>query len=277
MTAAAALVAPRPAARSPAWPFFRQEYLRVLRSRPAKLAAGFMIYALVSMPVVLAKPHEEMLAAVRTWFGQADFELKLFLFAWIDLAMNKIALFVGAILASGVVVDERSKGTLDLFLSKPVSLRRYWQVKVLAATAVFATLYAFTVAAGAVYFSFQVPAFSVGPFLLVSLVHVFAASFAVVFAGTMAVALEHKLTAMITSIGALTVLVGFTFIGFYDPGLRRVGMLNPFYHGVVLIERARDVRPLDVLSAIACLLAFHAVVLFLGSRRAAALEADVDR
>lgn len=278
MTAAAALVAARPAAApSPAWPFLRQEYLRVLRSRQAMLGMGFLLYAVVGMPVILAKPHEEVLTAVRTWFGDAHFELKLFLFAWIDLAMNKISLFLGAILASGIVADERSKGTLDLFLSKPVTLRRYWRVKLLAAVAAFATMYAAAAAIGAVYFSLNVRGFAVGPFALMSLVHVFAACFAVVFAGTMAIVLRHKLTAMITSITALSLLVGFAFMGFYDPSLRGVAVLNPYYHGAALIDDIGDVRALDVLSAIAWLLAFNGLVFFIGSRRAAALENDLDR
>ena len=39
-----------------AWPFFVQEYLRIMRSRLAMLIWAMLLYALAALPFLIAKP-----------------------------------------------------------------------------------------------------------------------------------------------------------------------------------------------------------------------------
>jgi hypothetical protein len=73
--------------------------------------------------------------------------------------MNKISVLIGALLAAGIITDERSKAMLDIFLSKPVSPRRYFLVKLMAAAAVVIVIYLAAVIAGAIRFSYAVKGF----------------------------------------------------------------------------------------------------------------------
>ncbi len=109
--------------------FLRQEFLRVLKSRPAALVIAAVVYSMVVLPFLLAKPHEEILVALQNWFGASRLDFRLFLFVWFDMVMHKISILIGAVLASGIITDERSKGLLDLYLSKPLSPRRYFLMK----------------------------------------------------------------------------------------------------------------------------------------------------
>ncbi|MCB9638423.1 MAG: ABC transporter permease subunit [Myxococcales bacterium] len=249
-------------------PFFLQEFSYLLRSRRTYLLAGILLYALVGVPFVVKKPPPEIMTFVGKWFGQADLTLKLSLFIWTDIAMNKIAVLAGIVLAGGVVVDERARGSLQVFLSKPIPHSTYFLVKVTAASAVFALLYMLTVLLGLLYFPSNLPGFSAGKFLALSSVHLLAATFAVTFSGTMAIFFQRKLSAMIVSLMILFLLIGSAFIGFYNPNWVAFGYLNPFFHGVRLIGVLEHITVAQLLQPIVLLLVFHLAVLTLGFFRA---------
>ncbi len=253
--------------------FFYREYRRVLSSRPAWLAMFAMVYALLSFPVVVNKPPTEIRAAIEAWFGADNFALRLVLFAWFDLVMNKLAVFSAAILAAGIITDERSKQTLDIFLSKPVTLRRYFVVKALAAAAALASLYAALTFLGVIYFSFMIDGFAIAPFLRMSAVHVFAAVFAALFAALMAVSFQHKLSAMLATVAALSLCVGLAFGGFYQPAWATWFALNPISQGISLIATAEHASVFAMAQPIAALIVMCAVTLGLGALRAGRLEA----
>jgi ABC-2 type transport system permease protein len=251
--------------------FFREEFFRVLKSRQAALVIAAVIYSMVALPFLLAKPHEEILIALRNWFGESRLDLRFFLFVWFDLVMNKICILIGAALAAGIITDERSKDMLDIFLSKPVSPRRYFLVKLAAAAAVVIVIYLAAVLAGVVRFSHAVKGFDVGVFLLLASVHLLVAVYSVVFAGTMAVIFRHKLTAMLATVMALSIFVGCAFLGFYDSRFQIPSLLNPFYHAVVLIGSIDSVGLAEVLRPILWLVGFNAVTVMIGARRAASI------
>ncbi len=251
--------------------FFRAEFFRVLKSRQAALVIASVIYSMVALPFLLARPHEEVLIAIRSWFGDSLLDLRLFLFVWFDLVMNKISVLIGAVLAAGIITDERGKGMLDIFLSKPVSPRRYFLVKLAAAAAVVIVIYLAAVFVGVFRFSTAVKGFDVGIFLLLASVHLLVAVYSVVFAGTMAVYSRHKLTAMLITIMALSILVGCAFLGFYDPRFQTPSLLNPFYHAVVLIGSIDSVGPADAIRPIRWLIGFNVVTALIGARRAAVI------
>jgi ABC-2 type transport system permease protein len=151
--------------------FFRAEFFRVFKSRQTALVILSVVYAMVALPFLLAKPHEEILIAVRSWFGESRLDFRLFLFVWFDLVMNKISVLIGAVLGAGIMTDERSKGMLDIFLSKPVTPRRYFLVKLAAASAVVVVIYLAAMLVGAIRFSYAVKGFDAGIFLLLASVH----------------------------------------------------------------------------------------------------------
>jgi hypothetical protein len=100
-------------------PFLTLEYLRIMRSRMAILIWAMMIYALLALPVITQNPQPELVHVMATWLGSDDVRAKLLLFMWVDASMNKLAMIMGPVLAGGIIVDERARGSLDLFASKP--------------------------------------------------------------------------------------------------------------------------------------------------------------
>jgi ABC-2 type transport system permease protein len=271
MSSAVKSIAAKPAWAYPALGFFREEFFRVLQSRQSALVIASVIYSMIALPFLLAKPHEEILIALRSWFGESRLDLRFFLFVWFDLVMNKISVLIGAVLAAGIITDERSKGMLDLFLSKPVSPRRYFLVKLMAAAAVVIVIYLAAALAGIIRFSYAVKGFDVGIFLLLASVHMLVAVYSVVFGGTIAVFFRQKLTAMLTTVMLLSILVGCAFLGFYDPRFRALSLLNPFYHAVVLIGSIDTLRLADVMKPVSWLIGFNIVTAMVGARRAAGI------
>jgi len=255
------------------FPFFVQEYLRVLRSRTAKLAAAMVVYAVIVIPVLMARPPEEMLRGMASWLGAEGARDKLFLFIWTDGAMNKFSAIMGTVLAGGIIVDERARGTLDLLAAKPVRGADYFTVKLAAAAATLATLYVGGVLLGLITFPWRVSGFRAGDFLALSAVHLFAAVFATTLAGVMAVYFKSKLTGMLVSVLLLFMLVGTAFIGFYWPVLRAASYVNPYYHGVALIAAIDHYGAADIALPIAWLILFNIGVGAIGRRRAAAVLA----
>jgi ABC-type transport system involved in multi-copper enzyme maturation permease subunit len=261
----------RPAQGAASVGFFREEFFRVLKSRQSALVIASVIYALVAMPYLLAKPHEELLIALRNWFGASMLDLRFFLFVWFDLVMNKIAVLIGVVLAAGIITDERSKGMLDVFLSKPLSPRRYFLLKLAAAIAVVTVIYMAAAIVSVIRFSNSVKGFDAKIFLLLASLHMMVAVFSVVFAGAMAVCFKHKLTAMLATIMVLFLLVGCAFLGFYDPRFQTLSLFNPFYHAVGLIGSIESIGPADVLAPILWLTAFNLATVMIGARFAGAI------
>jgi ABC-type transport system involved in multi-copper enzyme maturation permease subunit len=91
------------------WPFFVQEFLRIMRGRLARLILALMIYSLIMVPFIMEKPPAELLQALASWLGPSEIQTKLILFVWIDASMNKFAVILGPVLARGIIVDERSR------------------------------------------------------------------------------------------------------------------------------------------------------------------------
>jgi ABC-2 type transport system permease protein len=254
--------------------FFFREWKRVLSTRAAYLVMFSMVYALLSFPVIVSKPPPDLRAGLQAWFGTENFGLRLVLFAWFDLVMNKLAIFAAAILAAGIITDERSKQTLDIFLSKPVTLRRYFVVKALAAASAIAALYVVLTVLASIYFSLMLVDFSLPAFLRMSAVHVFCAVFAAFFAALMAVSFRHKLSAMLATISILSIGVGLAFAGFYQPAWAGLFAFNPISQGVSLIATAEHATLLTTLKPIAALIVMCAVVLGLGTAIAGRLESQ---
>jgi ABC-type transport system involved in multi-copper enzyme maturation permease subunit len=271
MNSAVSNIAAGHAGTGASWGFFREEFFRVMKSRQAALVIAAVIYSTFALPFLLARPHEEVLLAIRAWFGESSLDLRLFLFVWFDLVMNKVCVLIGAALAAGIIADERSKGMLDIFLSKPVSTRRYFLVKLAAAAAVVTVIYLAAAIAGVIHFSRAVKGFDAGIFLLLTSVHMLVAVYAVVFAATMAVFFRHKLTAILATIMILSTFVGFAFMVFFDPRFQTPSLLNPFYHAVVLIGSIDSLGPADTIKPILWLLGFNVVTAMIGARRAAVI------
>ncbi len=256
-----------------AWflPFLREEYLRIMRGRLAKLTWAMIIYSVVSLPIIMQRPPPEVVEAIGAWLGAAAVPSKLVLFLWVDAAMNKFATIMGPVLAGGIIVDERARGSLDLFASKPVRAADYFSAKLLAACAAMATFYTAGVAGALLTFPWRVSAFDPAAFLALSAVHLFAALFAVTFSATIAVIAGRRLAGMLVSISALSLLVGLAFLGFYHPAYRGLSLLNPFFHGVVLIGGIDDYGPWDLARPIGALLLSNLAVAWIGRWRAAVL------
>jgi ABC-2 type transport system permease protein len=249
-------------------PFLTQEYLRIMRSRTAMLIWAMMIYALLALPFIMQNPQPELVYAIATWLGSDDVRAKLLLFMWVDASMNKLAMIMGPVLAGGIIVEERARGSLDLFASKPLRATDYFTVKLAASWGAFATFYLAGVVGATITFPWRVPGFDVGDLLALSAVHLFAALFAVTFSATMAVVFDRKLIGMLASFTVLATLVGFAFLGFWAPAYRNVSYLNPFFDGVVLIGSLNDYGIWEIIWPILLLAGFNLVVAAIGRRRA---------
>jgi ABC-2 type transport system permease protein len=253
------------------WPFFAQEYLHIMRSRTAMLIWAMMLYALLALPFIMQKPQPELVHAIATWLGEDDVHAKLILFIWVDASMNKLAMIMGPVLAGGIIVDEQSRGSLDVFASKPMRAADYFTLKVAASAAAFASFYLAGVVGAAITFPWRVPGFDVGDLLALSTVHLFAALFAVTFSATMATVFERKLIGMLVSFTVLATLVGLAFLGFWAPAYRTVSYLNPFFDGVFLIGSLDDYGAWDMVWPILVLVGFNLAVVAIGRRRAAVI------
>ncbi|SDH57042.1 hypothetical protein SAMN05421505_11851 [Sinosporangium album] len=243
--------------------FLRQEVRTLLRTRRTKIIAVVICYALLVFPIAMKRPPQSMVDLAGEWFD-GDGSFTLFMFAYLDLSMNKVSMFAGIILVGGIVADERARGELPLLWSKPITRSRYFLVRLTGAVGVFAGIYITATLIGTVYYPSQVSGFDPAIYLGMATVHLFAAGYAVTLAGTMGVLLGRKIPAMLVSLLLLGTFVGVAFLPFYtdSPWL---GWLNPFYHGVSLIGQMTTFTPADMLAPIAALLAFHIATAALGA------------
>ncbi len=251
----------------------RHETRALLRARRVRLAAGLVAYALLAAPVLLARPPAHVVAAAAAWFRAADPELALFLFIWVDLALNKLAAVLGVILAGGVVREDQSRGLLALLWSKPITRAQYYLAKVAAAALVLALFLGGAALVGLLVFPPQIPAFRALPFLVVSAVHLVGALFAVTLSALVAALIPRRIVALLVSLVILMLLVGTAFIGFYNPDWAGYAELNPFYHAVWLLGHLGDLRPGLILRPVAILVTLHAVMLGLGVLAVRRIEA----
>ena len=253
------------------WPFFAQEYLRIMRSRLALIIWAVLLYTLAAVPFIMAKPPPELLHFIGSWLGTEAAHAKLLLFMWVDASMNKLAVILGPALAGGIIVEERSRGSLDLLAAKPIGAGDYFTVKLAAAAAALATFYVAACVGAALTFPWRVDGFDVSDFAALSFVHLFAALFAVTFAGAMATFFSRKLTGMLVSVAVLGTLAGSAFLGFYYPAYRTVSYLNPFFDGIVLIGSINQFGIFEVLAPVGVLLGFNLAFWMIGRHRAVQL------
>ncbi len=256
------------------WPFFAQEYLRIMRSWLALLIWAVLLYTLVVLPFLMAKPSPELLRFIADWLGPEAAQAKLLLFVWVDAAMNKLAVILGPALAGGIIIDERSRGTLDLLEAKPVRAEDYFTVKLGAALAALATFYTAACAGAILTLPWRVAGFDIFDFLALSIVHLFAALFAATFSAAVATFFARKLTGLLVSVSVLGLLVGVAFLGFYYPAYRPVSYLNPFFDGIVLIGSINRFGAFDMLFPIALLIAFNVAFWLVSRSRAVRLLTD---
>lgn len=253
------------------WLLARAEYGRIMHSRVAWLLWGIVVYVVLVIPFILNGPQEEFMRLFANFIGHDALGGKVVLFIWIDAAMNKLAIIMGAILAGGIIADEKARGSFDLLLSKPVRAADYFVAKLAAAWGAMASFYIVACLLALATFPWQVEGFPAADFAVLSCVHLFAALFSVSFAAMMAAITGNRLVAMLTSVVVVGMLVGFAFLGFYFPALATVANLNPFFHGVKLIGSLGAYGVGDVLGSIGILVAFNLVVAAIGRWRAVAL------
>jgi ABC-2 type transport system permease protein len=257
--------------RSSALPFFVQEYLRVMRSRLAVLIWAVLVYTVIALPFLMAKPPSELIAFIEDWLGAESAHAKLLLFMWVDAAMNKLAVILGPALAGGIIVEERARGTLDLLAAKPIAAGDYYTVKLAAALAALATFYGAACLGAALTFPWRIDGFAVFDFAVLSVVHLFAALFAATFAGAMATFFSRRLTGMLVSVAVLGTLAGSAFLGFYYPAYRTISYFNPFFDGIVPIGRIGHLGLRDVIAPVVLLISFNLAFWLIGRHRAARL------
>jgi ABC-2 type transport system permease protein len=256
------------------WPFFVQEFLRIMRGRLARLIVALIIYSLIIAPFIMEKPPAELLHALASWLGPNEIQTKFILFAWIDASMNKFAVILGPVLAGGIIVDERSRGILDVLIAKPIRAVDYFTVKLAASSAAFASFYLFGCVGALCTFPWRLKGFVVSDFLALSAVHFFAAIFAATFAGTIALFFRRKLTGLLVSIVILGTLVGFSWVGFINPAYLTISYLNPFFHGISVIAKIQNYGAWDIIQPIVVLIVCNLLVLAIGRHRATGVFED---
>jgi ABC-2 type transport system permease protein len=256
------------------WSFFVQEFLRIMRGRLTRLILALMIYSLIMVPFIMEKPPAELLHALASWLGPGEIQTKLILFVWIDASMNKFAVILGPVLAGGLIVDERSRGMLDVLMAKPVHAVDYFTVKLAASSAAFASFYLFGVVGALCTFPWRLKGFAVSDFLALSGVHFFAAIFAATFAGTIALFFKRKLTGLLLSIIVLGTLVGCSWLGFINPAYLTISYFNPFFQGISVIAKIQNYGAWDIMQPIIVLILFNLLMLAIGRHRAAIVLED---
>lgn len=248
------------------------DYRRTLRDRKTWLALGMLVYAVVSMPLVVEKPPPHVKDAITEWFGDAT-PFAVFMFVWIDLAMNKVIAFLPAALASGVVLTERDTGVLAIFAAKPLGLARYFVVRAVSACLVMLSLHLVTQLLGLVWFPGRIMGFQPVAFALAMTLHAFAAVFATALCATLAMVVGKRLGAFLLAIAILGTLVGVALIGFYQPAWKTISYLNPITLGSLSVGSVNSLDLSIIGPPIVALLAMTGVTLAVGAHFAARMEA----
>ncbi|ACY12943.1 hypothetical protein [Haliangium ochraceum] len=247
------------------------DYRRGLGERKVKLLAIMYLYAVIAMPLVLAQPPAHVRQAIGLWLDTAD-PFATFLFAWIDLAMNKIVAFAPVVLAGGILLHERDTGQLAIFAAKPLSLERYFLVRALSACAIMLTLHLGANALGAVLFGFTVEGFAVLPFAAAMLPHLCVALCTTALAAAIAMLTRRRSLSLALGMLTLFSLVGVALFGLINPAWRTAALFNPLSLGVEGLRFLDHADMFPVLAACAALLGWTALLLALGTRLARRLE-----
>lgn len=247
------------------------DYLASMRERKTWLAGGAFVYAVLALPVILAEPPAHVREAIAAWFHDSD-PFALFMFVWIDLAMNKIVGFLPVVLASGVLLRERDTGVLALIAAKPITMPRYFVIRTLSLCGVMLTLYVFAQLLGALWFSVQVDGFRVLDFLAAMSLHAFTAVFATALTATVAVAVGRRGASALLSLVVLGMLLGFALVGFYQPAWRTYTLANPFTLGALALDRLDALGPAVLAPPMLALAVATALTIAVGARLARRLE-----
>ena len=247
------------------------DFLATLRERKTWIAGAMLVYAVLSVPLVLEKPPEHVKEAIAAWFGDGD-PFVVFMFIWIDLVMNKVITFLPVVLASGVVLRERDTGVLAVLAAKPLSLSRYFVLRTVSVCGVMLTLYVAAQLLGALWFPGRIAGFRAGPFLAAMSLHAFAALWATALAATLAVAVGRRGASALVSFAALGLLVGVALIGYYQPAWRAYTLVNPLTLGAQAMGHLGDLHTGVLLPPMLALAALTVVTVAVGARLARDLE-----
>ncbi|UQA57978.1 hypothetical protein [Polyangium aurulentum] len=248
------------------------DYLAMLRERKTWLCAGILLYALLAIPLILARPPAHVRDAITTWFGD-DRPFMVFMFVWIDLTMNKAIAFLPVVLASGLVLRERDTGILPLLASKPMSLPRYFALRAMSACAVMATLHMGTQILGLAYFNARVPGFQSGAFLAAMSLHLFAAIFATSLSAAIAGWVKHRGASSLIGLFVLSTLAGLALVGFYQPAWRGVTLANPITLGALALGDLDNIGPALLVPPMIALLLLSAAAIAIGAAGVRRMEA----
>jgi len=221
------------------------DYLATLRERKTWLCGAMLLYAVLSIPVILARPPAHVKDAITTWFGD-DRPFVLFMYVWIDLAMNKVIAFLPVVLASGIVLRERDLGVLPILAAKPLSMPRYFTLRAISACAVMATLHVGAQLIGLVYFTARVPGFQPATFLAAMTPHLFAAIFATGFSAAIAGWVKHRGASALIGLTVLGLLLGMSLVGFYQPAWRSITLVNPMSLGALALGSLDHLGPAEL-------------------------------
>jgi ABC-2 type transport system permease protein len=236
------------------------------------LAIAILAYAVLTLPVLFARPPPHVSEAMTTWFGTQD-PFVLFMYLWIDLAMNKVVAILPVILGGGVVLRERDTQVLPVLAAKPLSLPHYFVVRTLSACGVMATLYVGAQCVGALYFARHIQGFRAGTFFAVMSLHVWSAIFATALAATIAVWVGRRALGALVAILVLSLLVGLSLIGFYNPAWRKLSLVNPISLGVQPLGNLDALGPADILVPMLALFVLSGVTLATGALAVRRMEA----
>jgi len=248
------------------------DYLFALRERKTWVAAAMMLYAVLSIPVLLERPPAHIRDAIAVWFGNAD-PFVVFMFVWIDLAMNKAIAFLPVIIASSVLLRERDTGVLALLAAKPISMSRYFVIRTLSASAVMLTLFLATQSFRVFWFSGRVTGFRPRTFLAAMSLHSFAAVFATALSATVIVAIGRRGVGVAVSLVVLGLLVGLALVGFYQPAWYTFTLANPMTLGALSLGQLGDLTPAVLLPPMLVLSTLSIAIIALGSMIAGRVEA----
>ena len=231
-----------------------------------------LLYTLAAVPFLLQNPPPEVVEAIESWFNNGS-TFVIFLFIWIDLALNKAIILLGALLSSGIMVDERARNVLTLYLSKPIRPESYFATKALAAIVVFAWWYLVTAGVAVLTLPYRIQGFDSPTFLAVSSIHLLAGTFTVGLSAVIAQSFDKRLSALLASMLTIMLLAGVAFLPFYDRDLWVVGALNPFFHAISIFGELDGMTYGQVMSRLGILLGWNVIVLWVGIRRVTDWEA----
>jgi ABC-2 type transport system permease protein len=252
--------------------FLWLDYLSTLRERKIWVAAAMMLYAVLSIPVLLERPPKHVRDAITAWFGNDD-PFVVFMFVWIDLAMNKALVVLPVIFGSSVVLRERDTGVLPLLAAKPMSMSRYFVIRTLSACAVMLTLFWATQWLGIIWFSGRITGFRSSTFAAAMSLHSFAAVFATAFSATLMVTVGRRVVGTLVSLLVLGLLVGLGLVGFYQPAWYTFTLANPMTLGALSLGQLDHLTPGVLLPPMLALSAMSIIVIAVGSTIARRVEA----